>query len=154
MCGSCQMWVFWMMRVWTWRLSMGGVRGVAVVHSVIHVKVPVRRAPIGSVHHSGRQGPSWGCECGFNFGKFGFESVTTDTSSLIDSLRGSEPQPKHDPSAHPSYTDPRPDLRWFKRTLSPSLSTNLLHFSSHKHYTLSCRTLHSLTHTEHLKFNS
>ena len=68
------MWMVRMVRVRTGGLAMGrGVGGVAVVHSVIHRQVPVRRAPIGSVHHSGRQGPSRGCECGFNFGKFEFE---------------------------------------------------------------------------------
>ena len=95
MCGCCQMWMVRMVRVRTGGLAMGrGVGGVAVVHSVIHRQVPVRRAPIGSVHHSGRQGPSRGCECGFNFGKWfwSLNEVTTivDTSSLIDSWRGSE----------------------------------------------------------------
>ena len=165
MCSCCQVWMVRMVGVWTGGLAMGrGVGGVAVVHTVIHRQVPVRRAPIGSVHHSGRQGPSRGCECGFNFGKWFWSlnevTTTVDTSSLIDSWRGSETLNTGNQNmilgAHPR---PRPltqDLQTSdesKHGLAPSLSRILLHFSSHKHYT--CRTLHSHTHIHgHLKFNS
>ena len=89
-----------------------GLRVVAVVHPVVHRQVAIRGVPIGTMHHAGRQGPRWGCKCGFNLGNFGKTRLEDQLkqqqqSTLDDVLKGSEERS--------TWSKPKPKTRKRKK---------------------------------------